>query len=88
MLCCACSQGSAVTVPFRLGIELRAMRKLEAQLTQQLGRPPTQAEVVAEVRSSACSCGLLCSQHMCLVLANFVCWLPCRSFERVCFDVH
>ena len=50
MLCCACSQGNAVTVPFRLGIELRAMRKLEAQLTQQLGRPPTQAEVVAEVR--------------------------------------
>lgn len=55
MLYCARVQGSAVTVPFRLGIELRAMRKLEAQLTQQLGRPPTQAELVAEVRFRACN---------------------------------
>ena len=57
-----------MTVPFRLGIELRAMRKLEAQLTQQLGRPPTQAEVVAEVRYRACT------SERCCVAARVSLW--------------
>ena len=62
-----------MTVPFRLGIELRAMRKLEAQLTQDLGRAPTQAELVAEVRRG-------CAEQLFAWLAQvFLFWMLCET---------